>query len=93
MRSVGVQDEEHEAQEAGAGAVAEEVGEGIDGGGVEWRFADDADTEAGGGERVGHRMQWPVPEGQLSALPTHRPLLGPCAGLKVAGSRSRPDDP
>jgi hypothetical protein len=58
-----LQDEEQEAQEAPAAGevVGEQLAWGI---GRDSRLADDRYPEAGCGEGIGHRMQWPVPETQ-----------------------------
>jgi hypothetical protein len=81
------EDEEQEAQELARLLPLEDLGEPFAGAGSRGRFADDVDPEAGRGERVGDRVQRPVPEGHQVLGVAEFPPLGGGAGREVVGSR------
>jgi hypothetical protein len=68
LASDGLKDEEEDAEERGAITQAgrQQFARRL---GRERRLADDRDLETSPGERVGHRVQRPVPEGQEHGLP------------------------
>jgi hypothetical protein len=65
----------------------EVVGEQLTGGRVGLRLADNGKTETGGGEGIGHRVQWPAPEPHRDGLPIERPVEGIAGGREVVGPR------